>query len=145
MRRLMIPCLLLAMPVQAQETQGRLMLEAGLDGGNSVACPGQYVGIEGRVAGPVSAYVNVDNYRCSEFTGQSSRAGVSVRFGPSEWLLRPAARGGLVYSGGDVLNTLGASLTLGRRYGGRIIFDRQSPVDDADGLILFQVGGYISF
>ena len=64
MKRLMITCLLLAAPMQAQEAPGRLMLEAGIDGGNSIACPGHYIGIQGRVAGPVSVYASVDNFRC---------------------------------------------------------------------------------
>ena len=145
MRQLMIACLLLAVPAQAQETPGRLMLEAGIDGGNSIACPGHYVGIQGRVAGPVSAYVNVDNFRCSDFVGTTSRAGISVRFGPSGWLLRPAVRGGMAYDGADILRTFGASLTLGRRYGGRVILDRQPLADSDDALVLFQVGGYLSF
>ena len=56
MKRLMVACLLLATPAAAAAEPGPLMLEAGIDGGNSIACPGHYVGIEGRVVGPVSAY-----------------------------------------------------------------------------------------
>ena len=57
----------------------------------------------------------------------------------------PIARAGLAHTGSEVVHTLGASLTLGRRYGGRVILDRQ-PLSDRDGaLVLFQIGGYISF
>ena len=82
-------------PVQAQEAQGRLMLEAGIDGGNDIACPGHYVGVKGRVAGPVSVYASVDNFRCVDVAGTTSRGGLSIRIGRGEWLLRPAARAGL--------------------------------------------------
>ena len=81
MKRLMITCLLLAAPMQAQEAPGRLMLEAGIDGGNSIACPGHYIGIQGRVAGPVSVYASVDNFRCLDLAGTTSRMGLSVRIG----------------------------------------------------------------
>ena len=145
MRRLMIACLLLAAPARAQETQGTLTLEAGLDSGNDIACPGHYVGIVGNVAGPVSAYVSVDNYRCSDFVGKSTRAGVSVRLGRAVWLVRPAARVGLSYGGDEVTETVGASFTLGRRYGGRVILDRQPLADGGGALVLLQVGGYLSF
>lgn len=144
MKRLMIACLLLAAPARAQEAPGRLMLEAGIDGGNDIACPGHYVGILGNVAGPVSAYVNVDNYRCAESAGTTIRAGGSLLLGRAEWLIRPAARGGLAFGGTDAVHTIGGSLTLGRRYGGRIILDRQ-PLEGGGALVLFQIGGYISF
>ena len=142
MRKLLIACLLaLPVPAQAQDEPGRLLLEAGLDGGNSVACPGHYVGIEGRVAGPVSVYGSVDNYRCTDFADTSTRVGVSVRLGPADWLIRPAVRAGAEIEGSG---TVGASLTLGRRYGARFIVDRQ-PVPGGPALVLFQMGGYISF
>lgn len=121
------------------------MLEAGIDGGNSIACPGHYVGVKGRVAGPVSVYANVDNFRCVDVAGTTSRGGLSVRVGRGGWLLRPAVRTGLAYDGTDVSHTVGASLTLGRRYGGRVILDRQPLAEGDDVLVLFQIGGYISF
>ena len=145
MKRLMITCLLLAAPMQAQEAPGRLMLEAGIDGGNSITCPGHYIGIQGRVAGPVSVYASVDNFRCLDLAGTTSRMGLSVRIGRAGWLVRPAARAGLAYDGTETLHTLGASLTLGRRYGGRLIIDRQPLSDNDEALVLFQIGGYISF
>lgn len=158
MMRPMILGVLLAAPLPAQaqeapgrptpaaeETPGRFMLEAGIDGGNSIACPGHYVGVKGRVAGPVSVYANVDNFRCVDVVGTTSRGGLSVRIGRGEWLLRPALRTGLAYDGTDVSHTFGASLTLGRRYGGRVILDRQPLADSDDALVLFQIGGYISF
>ena len=144
MKRLMVACLLLATPAAAEEEPGPLMLEAGIDGGNSIACPGHYVGIEGRVAGPVSAYGNVDNYRCLDLAGTTTRFGASVRFGRPGWLVRPALRAGIAYEGRDTLHTVGASLTLGRRYGGRFVVDRQ-PLSDGTTLVLLQIGGYISF
>ena len=152
MKRWMMLGVLFALPLHAQEVAtppapeapGRFMLEAGIDGGNSIACPGHYVGLLGRVAGPVWVYTSVDNYRCGEVTGQSSRSGLSIRIGRGEWLVRPALRTGLAYGGADVSHTFGASLTLGRRYGGRLILDRQ-PVEGGDALVLFQIGGYITF
>ena len=145
MKRLMIGCLLLAAPMQAQDAPRLLILEAGIDGGNSIACPGHYVGVQARVADPVSVYANVDNWRCIDAAGTSSRGGLSARLGRADWLVRPAARAGLVYDGNDILHTLGASLTLGRRYGGRVILDRQPLKDSDDALVLFQIGGYVSF
>ena len=136
--------LMLATPALAQEKPGPLMLEAGIDGGNSIACPGHYVGIEGRVAGPVSVYGNVDNYRCPDLADTTTRFGVSVRLGRDDWLVRPALRGGLAYEGSETLHTVGVSLTLGRRYGGRVIIDRQ-PLSDGVTLVLIQIGGYLSF
>lgn len=145
MKRLLVVCLLVAAPIQAQDAPGLLMLEAGIDGGNSIACPGHYVGVQTRVADPVSVYANVDNWRCIDAAGTTSRGGLSVRLGRADWLVRPAVRAGLAYDGDDILHTLGASLTLGRRYGGRVILDRQPLADSDDALVLFQIGGYISF
>ena len=57
MRKLLVLGLaLVPAQVEAQERTGRMMLEAGLVGGSGDACPGRYVGIKGRVAGPVSLY-----------------------------------------------------------------------------------------
>ena len=144
MKKLMLACLLAATPAQAQKEPRPLMLEAGIDGGNGVACPGHYVGIEGRLAGRLSAYGSVDNYRCLDLAGTTSRVGASVRFGRSGWIVRPAVRSGLAYDGDELSHTVGASLTLGRRYGGRIIVDRQ-PGSGGPALVLIQIGGYISF
>ncbi len=145
MRKLWLSCLL-ALPAAAvaQESPGRLMLEAGVTGGNSLACPGHYVGVEGRVAGPVSAYGMVENYRCVDLAGTASRLGASVRLGRSGWLVRPAVRVGLEYDGGDVLHNVGGSLTLGRRYGARFIVNR-GVVPGGASIVLLQLGGYVSF
>ena len=147
--RLSLACLaVLPWQVQAQEAPGRqeepglFVLEAGIVGGNSVACPGHYVGISGRVAGPVSLYGMVENYRCVDFAGSANRIGASVRLGRSSWLVRPALRAGIEYDGGNVLPTAGASLTFGRRYGARFIFHVG---DESSGIVLFQMGGYVSF
>ena len=121
MRNLVLACLL-ALPAQAaaQEEPGRMMLDAGIVGGNSIACPGHYVGIEGGVVGPLSVYGMVETYRCVEVPETSSRLGASVRLGPPGWSVRPALRSGLEYSDdGAVSHTVGASLTFGRRYGAR--------------------------
>ncbi len=144
MKKLILACLLAATPAHAQEGPGRLMLEAGIDGGSAVACPGHYVGIEGRVAGPLSVYGSVDNYRCLDLAGTSSRVGASVRLGHPSWIVRPAVRSGLAYDGGKIFHTVGASLTLGRRYGGRIIVNRQA-VSEGPAFVLIQIGGYIAF
>ena len=58
MRKLLLACLAIALPsqAQAQEAPDRFLLEAGIVGGNSIACPGRHVGISGWVAGPVSPY-----------------------------------------------------------------------------------------
>lgn len=45
------------------------MLEAGTVGGNSVACPAHYVGINGRLAGPVSLYGMVETTAASIWRG----------------------------------------------------------------------------
>lgn len=78
--KLLLACslALLALPAQAQDGPERMMLDAGIVGGNSVACPGHYVG----VAGPVSVYGMVETYRCVEAPETSSRLGTSVRLGP---------------------------------------------------------------
>ena len=146
LRILVLACLLvLPSRLHAQEAPGRMMLEGGIVGGNSIACPGHYLGIEGRVAGPASAYGLVETYRCVEVPQTSSRLGVSVRLGDSDWLVRPAVRSGLEYNDdGDVSHTVGASLTFGRRYGARFIVDRWDLPDGAP-LVLLQIGGYVSF
>lgn len=144
MRNLVLACLLV-LPSQAQEGPGRTMLEAGIVGGNSIACPGHYLGIEGRVAGLASVYGMVETYRCVEVFETSSRLRVSVRLGDSDWSVRPAVRSGLEYSDdGDVSQTVGASLTFGRRYGARFIVDRWA-VPGGASLVLLQIGGYVSF
>lgn len=144
-RSLLLLCLL-APPVlaEAQEIPGPLMLEAGISGGNSIACPGHYVGIEGRVAGPVSAYGMVEAYRCVDLAGTANRLGVSVRLGRSDWLVRPAVRSGMEYDGGEVSHNVGASLTFGRRYGARFIINRGS-VPSGAAIVLLQLGVYVSF
>lgn len=145
MRKLLLACLL-GFPAQAhaQEEPGRMMLDAGIVGGNSIACPGHYVGIEGRAAGPVSVYGMLETYRCVEVPETSSRLGASVSLGDSNWLVRPALRSGLEYNDdGAVTHTVGGSLTFGRRYGARFIVDRW--VVSGESLLLLQIGGYISF
>ena len=151
MRTLLVACLaLLPSQVQAQETDetrevpSRFVLEAGIVGGNSVACPGHYVGVSGRLAGPVSLYGMVENYRCADLAGSANRIGASVRLGRSGWLVRPALRAGIEYDGGDVSPTAGASLTFGRRYGARFILHVEDGSGDTN-IVLFQMGGYISF
>ncbi|MCY3548293.1 MAG: hypothetical protein OXH49_15575 [Gemmatimonadetes bacterium] len=145
MRKLVL-VLLAALPsqAQAQDTPGRMMLEAGIVGGNSIACPARYVGINGRVAGPVSVYGMVENYRCVNLAGTANRVGASILFGRSAWFVRPALRLGIEYDNGEVSETIGASLAFGRRYGARFIvhfgdFSRDPAI------VLFQMGGYISF
>ena len=151
MRTLVVAFLaLLPSQVQAQETDearempSRFVLEAGLVGGNSVACPGHYVGLNGRVAGPVSLYGMVENYRCADLAGSANRIGASVRLGRSDWLVSPALRAGIEYDGGDVSPTAGASLTFGRRYGARFILHAGDGSGNTN-IVLFQMGGYISF
>ena len=151
MRTLLVACLAsLPLQVQAQDTdeaQGvpsRFVVEAGIVGGNSVACPGHYVGISGRVAGSVSLYGMVENYRCADLAGSANRIGASVRLGRSGWLVRPALRAGIEYDGGNVSPTAGASLTFGRRYGARFILHVGDGSGDTN-IVLFQMGGYISF
>ena len=81
-RRLMMLCLLvLPAAAQAQEEPRWVLLEAGLVGGNSTACPGHYVAIEGRVVGAASAYAMVEPYQCTEVPKTSSRFGGSVQLG----------------------------------------------------------------
>ncbi len=145
MRKLVL-VFLVALPsqLQAQDAPGRMMLEAGIVGGNSVACPARYVGINGRVAGPVSLYGMVENYRCVDLAGTANRVGASVLLGRSGWFVRPALRLGIEYDNGEVSETIGASLAFGRRYGARFIvhfgdFSRDPAI------VLFQMGGYISF
>ena len=145
MRRLWLVLLvLLPVGLHAEETGNRLMLEAGIVGGNSAACPGHYVGIEGRVAGPLSVYGMVENYRCAEFAGSANRAGVSFLLGRYDWLIRPALRLGIEYDGGEISETAGASLTFGRRQGARFML-QFGEVPDGSTLVLFQMGGYVTF
>ena len=134
-----------------QEATGRFMLEAGIVGHNR--CPGHYVGINGRIAGPVSWYGMVETYRCADNTGNvtyrslagsHNQIGASVLLGRSSWLVRPALRAGIQYDGGDSVEpTAGASLTFGRRYGARFIVH----VDECGSTVCerFQMGGYVSF
>ncbi len=145
MRKLLLTCLV-ALPsqVQAQDTQGRLMLEAGIVGGNSVACPAHYVGINGRVAGRVSLYGMVENYRCVDLAGTANRVGASVLLGRASWFVRPALRLGIEYDNGEVSETVGASFTFGQRYGARFIVHFGDFSRDPS-IVLFQMGGYISF
>ena len=140
-----------------QEAPGRFMLEAGI-AGDSGACPGHYVGINARLAGPVSLYGMVENYRCAERTyvidlgggtigtaihprrvGTDNRIGASVLLGRSSWLVRPALRAGMDYVG----PTAGASLTFGQRYGARVILH----IEECGSTVCarFQMGGYVSF
>ena len=132
-------------PALAQVGSERMLFEAGLVGGNSVACPGRYVGVEAHAAGPVSAYGMVENYRCIDLAGAASRLGVSVRLGPAAWPIRPAARAGVEYDGGNVSETVGFSLTLGRRYGARIMVQRGLETGSGPAIVLIQLGGYFSF
>ena len=144
MRRLLLVSLaVLPSPALAQETPGQVMLEAGIVGGSGAACPGHYVGINGQVAGPVSLYGMVENYRCADLAGSANRIGASVRLGRSAWFVRPALRAGIEYDAGEVSRTAGASLTFGRRYGARLMVHLGSAGDGT--LVLFQMGGYLSF
>ena len=79
----LLPVYFLIVPAQllAQETPERFMLEAGLVGGNVGACPGKYIAVSAEVAGPVSLYGMVENYRCHDFAGSANRIGASVRNG----------------------------------------------------------------
>lgn len=144
-RKLLLICLALAVSqVQAQDMPGRIMLEAGITGGKSPACPGHYVGIKGQVAGPVSLYGMVENFRCIDFAGSANRLGASIRLGRSELLVRPALRAGVEYDAGQLSPTVAASLTFGRRYGARFIF-HMGDFSNEEPIILFHMGGYISF
>ena len=142
-----------------QEATGRFMLEAGIVADN--LCPGRYVGINGRVAGPVSLYGMVETYRCTgpyvtdlggntgktgiatlvgPLAGSDNHIGASVLLGRSSWLVRPALRAGIQYDGANYVEpTAGASLTFGRRYGARVIFHVEETGPR------FQMGGYVSF
>jgi len=135
---------LLPAQIDAQEKpRGRTMLEAGLVGGSADACPGRYVGIKGRLAGPVSLYGMVETYRCAGFAGSANRIGTSFRLGRDRWFVRPALRVGIEYDGGHVSPTAGASLTFGRRFGARFILHLGETSEGT--LTLFQMGGYVSF
>ena len=167
---LSLACLaVLPWQVQAQEAPGRqeapgpFMLEAGF-AGDTRQCPGYYVGINGRVAGPVSLYGMVENYRCSERTeafdpkgdaisgtriypahvASDIRFGAEVVLGRDSWLVRPALRAGILYGSGDYVGpTAGAVLTFGRRYGARFILHVEECGSTA--CERFQMGGYVSF
>lgn len=145
--RILLATALSALPAAASAQAGpeRMLLEAGLVAGNSVACPGQYVGIEGRAAGPISAYGMVETYRCVDLAGAASRLGLSLRLGPEAWPVRPAARAGIEYDGGDISRTAGFSLTLGHRYGARIMVQRGLSTGGGPAIVLLQLGGYFSF
>ncbi|MYA41409.1 MAG: hypothetical protein F4Z31_06620 [Gemmatimonadetes bacterium] len=86
----------------------------------------------------------VENYRCADLAGSANRIGASVRLGRSGWLVRPALRAGIEYDGGNVSPTAGASLTFGRRYGARFVLHAGDGSGDTN-IVLFQMGGYISF
>lgn len=118
------------------------MLEAGI-GGVGAQCTGHYVGINGQVAGPVSLYGMVQNYRCFDQARSVSRFGASVLLGRSSWLVRPALRAGIEYITNYVGVSGGASLTFGRRYGARFIIHVEECGSTACGR--FQMGGFVSF
>ena len=141
---LVLACFLFVPEVAAaQNEQGRTVLEAGIVGGNTVACPGHYAAIEHQIVGPVSAYGMIEPYRCTDVPWNSARIGGSLRLGPYTWSVRPALRGGIEYSDiGDVSPTFGASLTFGQRYGARFIVDRWT-IPDGTALVLLQIGGFI--
>lgn len=95
MRKLLLLGLaLLPVQVEAQEKAGRMMLEAGVGGGSGDACPGRYVGIKGRVAGPVSLCGMIETYRCADFAGSANRIGTSVRLGRARWFVRRSSATG---------------------------------------------------
>ncbi len=150
-------------PPDRQEELGRFVLEAGIVGGSS-GCPGHYVGINGQVAGPVSLYGMVENYRCAERTeafdpkgdaisgtiiypgrvASDIRFGAEVLLGRDSWLVRPALRAGILYGSGNYVGpTGGASLTFGRRYGARFILHFEECGSTT--CERFQMGGYVSF
>lgn len=131
-------------PPDEVEAAKRFMLEAGLVGGNSPACPGHYVSVHGHLAGPVSLYAMQETYRCVDFAGSASRLGVSLRLGAADRLIRPELRSGFEYDGGNVSETLGLGLTLGRKYGARISVDRGFGTGGPD-IVLVHVGGYLTF
>ena len=147
MKKLLLACLLALLasvaPAQAQEP-GRMLLEAGIVGGNSIACPGHYVGLEGLIGYRVSAYGMVESYRCTEVPETSSRVGLSLMLARDEWSVRRALRSGLEYSdAGDVSSTAGASLTFGQRYGARFIVDRWT-IPSGEAVVLLQIGAYFT-
>lgn len=144
-RRGLALALMLAAPAAAEAQQDRMLLEAGIVGGNSPTCPGHYMGIEGRVIGPAALYGMIETYRCTELPETSSRLGGSVRLVPVNWLVRPALQAGVEYSDvGQYSPTFGASLTFGRRYGARFVVDRWR-VPGSVAIVLFQIGGYVAF
>ena len=145
MRHLLLG-ILLAQPVwaQTQPASGSLMLEAGLSGGKSPACPGQYAGIQRGVTGPVSLYYMLENYRCVDLAGTAHRIGVSVRVGRLDWPVHPAIRAAVEYDGGERSRTFGASLTAGRRYGARFFVDR-GVVSGGEDIVVLHLGGFYSF
>lgn len=145
MRKLLLGCIvILSAQVQAHEEPETLMLEAGIVGGNSIACPGRYVGIEGQLAGRVSLWGLVETFRCIDVAGTSIRFGTSGLLGRPAWKIRPAVRAGLEYEDGGFKPVFGAGLTLGRRYGARFLVDRVK-TDSGAILVLMQMGGYIRF
>lgn len=124
---------------------GEMLLEAGLVGGNANTCPGHFVGAEGHIRYGVSGWGMVENYQCDGPPQTSMRAGLSLRLSPAEWKIRPALRSGLSYDDdGSVSSTLGASLTMGRKYGARVLVDTWK-IPNGNRLTLVQVGGFISF
>ncbi len=105
MKLLLSGLVLVPAQVEAQEKAGRMMLEAGLVGGSGDACPARYVGIKGRIAGPVSLYGMVETYRRSDFAGS----------GNPHRNVRPARAGALVRSPGAAAHT--SSSTSGEASG----------------------------
>ena len=120
---------------EAGEVRGRMMLEAGLVNDGRF-----HVGINGRVAGPVSLYGMIMTGRGNP---GSPGVGTSIRVGRARWFVRPAVRVGTVYRGDSFLPTAGASLTFGHRYGARTILHLRDPADGTS--VYLQMGGYISF
>ena len=147
MRKLLLACLLaLGASAQAQEPT-RMLLEAGIVGGNSTACPGHYMGVEGLITFGVSAYGMVENYRCTELDVEPSRSVADARARPVAGTPRvafPVGSTSNTGTQGDVSPTVGASLTFRYRYGARFIVEHWT-VPGGAALVLLQVGTYFAF
>ena len=141
---IMVIALMLPLQVSAQQEPPRWFIEAGLVGGYDAACPGRYAGVNGRATSRLSVFAVIENYRCEVVVGSANRAGLSILVGRPNWFVRPSLRTGLEIDGGELTQTAGASLTIGRRIGARInVIIGNVTSDNPLGII--QLGGFLGF
>lgn len=123
----------------------RFRLDAGLTAGNSIAGPGQFIGVSAKLLGPLAIYTEIEHYQLENFSFHSTRFGAQVLLGRSTWTVQPEIRAGLDYGNGLLNPAFNGGLVFGNRYGARINVHFEGLRETGDLLVLFQIGGFIRF